>query len=107
MSSPISPTRPSTSVKPRVRLGLGRKTFRSALLTLFALPLVALAETPAPAAQKPAAPAAVQEDCPHPPPPADAKPAAGWTLTRGEALKGAPAVKLGELLAKPQAHEGK
>jgi hypothetical protein len=82
------------------------KTFRSALLTLFALPLVALAETPAPA-QKPAATPAVQEDCPHPPPPADAKPTSGWTLTRGEALKGAPAVKLSELLAKPQAHEGK
>ncbi|HYO59232.1 DUF4920 domain-containing protein [Archangium sp.] len=80
------------------------KTFRSALLTLFALPLVALAETPAPAAApKPA----VQEDCPHPPTPADAKPAAGWTLTRGEALKGAPAVTLARLLEKPQAHEGK
>ena len=76
------------------------KTFRSALLTLLALPLVALAEAPA---SKPA----VQEDCPHPPPPAEAKPTAGWTLTRGEALKGAPAVKLSELLAKPQAHEGK
>ncbi len=82
------------------------KTFRSALLTLFALPLVALAETPAPA-QKPAATPAVQQDCAHPPVPADAKPAAGWTLTRGEALKGAPAVTLAELLAKPQAHEGK
>ena len=76
------------------------KTYRSALLTLLALPLVALAEAPA---SKPA----VQEDCPHPPPPAEAKPTAGWTLTRGEALKGAPAVKLSELLAKPQAHEGK
>ncbi|MCY1075259.1 DUF4920 domain-containing protein [Archangium lansingense] len=76
------------------------KTFRSALLTLLALPLVALAEPPA---AKPA----VQEDCPHPPPPAEAKPTAGWTLTRGEALKGAPAVKLSELLAKPQTHEGK
>ncbi|HZI06414.1 MAG TPA: DUF4920 domain-containing protein [Archangium sp.] len=75
-------------------------TFRAALVTLFALPLVALAETPA---SKPA----VQEDCPHPPPPAEAKPTAGWTLTRGEALKGAPAVKLSELLAKPQTHEGK
>lgn len=87
-------------------------TFRAALVTLFALPLVALAETPA--KQKPAAPPAkaaakteVQENCPHPPPPADATPAAGWTLTRGEALKGAPAVTLAELLAKPQTHEGK
>jgi len=86
------------------------KTFRSALLTLFALPFVALAEAPAPAAaQKPAAAAkpAVQENCPHPETPADAKPASGWTLTRGEALKGAPAVKLAELLAKPQGHDGK
>ncbi len=89
------------------------KTFRSALVTLFALPLVALAE--APAKQKPATPPAkaaaktpeVQENCPHPPPPADAKPASGWTLTRGEPLKGAPAVTLAELLSKPQAHEGK
>ena len=83
------------------------KTFRSALVMLFALPLVALAETP----QKPSKAAAkteeVQENCPHPPPPAEAKPASGWTLTRGEALKGAPAVTLAELLAKPQAHEGK
>ena len=82
-------------------------TFRSALVTLFALPLVALAEAP----QKPSKAAAktgeVQENCPHPPPPADAKPASGWTLTRGEPLKGAPAVTLTELLAKPQAHEGK
>jgi hypothetical protein len=85
------------------------KTFRSALLTLFALPLVAFAKAPAPAAaQKPdAAKPAVQENCPHPEAPADAKPASGWTLTRGEALKGAPAVALAELLAKPQAHEGK
>ncbi|QRN95258.1 DUF4920 domain-containing protein [Archangium violaceum] len=84
------------------------KTFRSALLTLFALPLVALAEAPAPAAaQKPAAKPAVQENCPHPETPADAKPASGWTLTRGEALKGAPAVKLTDLLAKPQGHDGK
>lgn len=81
------------------------KTFRSALLTLFALPLVALAQAPA-AAQKPAA-KPVQEDCAHPPMPAEAKPASGWTLTRGEPLKGAPAVTLAELLAKPQAHEGK
>jgi hypothetical protein len=90
------------------------KTFRSLLLTLFALPLVALAQAPA-AAQKPAAqpPKAAakadkpQEDCPHPPVPADAKPNAGWTLTRGEPLKGAPAVTLAELLAKPQPHDGK
>jgi hypothetical protein len=77
------------------------KTFRSALLTLFALPLAALAETP------PAK--AVQTDCPHlaAAPAAEAKSTAGWTLTRGEALKGAPAVPLAELLAKPQAHEGK
>jgi hypothetical protein len=90
------------------------KTFRPALLTMFALPLVALAQAPA-AAGKPAAkppeaaakPGKTQEDCPHPPVPAEAKPASGWTLTRGEPLKGAPAVTLAELLAKPQAHEGK
>lgn len=83
------------------------KTFRATLVTLFALPLVALAGNPA-AGQKPAAKLAVQEDCPHPKEAAaDAKPNAGWTLTRGEALKGAPAVKLAELLAKPQPHDGK
>ena len=82
-------------------------TFRAALLTLFAAPLVALAGNPTPAPQKPDTKPAVQEDCPHPPVPAEAKPTAGWTLTRGEALKGAPAVTLAELLAKPQAHEGK
>ena len=73
------------------------KTFRSALVTLLALPLVALAEKPA-----------VQEDCPHPhDAAAEAKPAAaGWTLTRGEPLKGAPAVTLAELLGKPQSHDG-
>jgi hypothetical protein len=78
-------------------------TFRATLVTLFALPLVALAGNPA----KPAAKPAVQADCPHPKEAAaDAKPNAGWTLTRGEALKGAPAVQLAELLAKPQAHDG-
>ncbi|MFY0573707.1 hypothetical protein ACN28S_04465 [Cystobacter fuscus] len=83
------------------------KTFRATLVTLFALPLVALAGNPA-AGQKPAAKLAVQEDCPHPKEAsADAKPNAGWTLTRGEALKGAPAVKLADLLAKPQPHDGK
>ena len=89
-----------------------KTTFRSALVMLFALPLVALAETPA--KQKPTAPPSkaakteeVQENCPHPPPPADAKPATGWTLTRGEPLKGAPEVTLTGLLAKPQEHEGK
>ena len=83
------------------------KTFRSALVTLFALPFVALAETPQKPSKAAAKTAEVQENCPHPPPPADAKPASGWTLTRGEPLKGAPAVTLAELLAKPQAHEGK
>jgi hypothetical protein len=81
------------------------KPFRLALLTLSALPLLALAEPPA-KATTPAA-KAEEADCHHPPVPADAKPASGWTLTRGEPLKGAPAVTLSELLAKPQAHEGK
>lgn len=75
------------------------KTFRSALLTLLAVPLVSLAETPPPAK--------AEEGCHHPPVPAEAKPPSGWTLTRGEPLKDAPAVPLAELLAKPQAHAGK
>ncbi len=78
------------------------KTFRSALLTLLAVPLVSLAEAPPPAQAEKA-----QEGCHHPPVPADAKPASGWTLTRGEPLKDAPAVSLAELVAKPQAHAGK
>ncbi len=87
------------------------KTSRAALVTLFALPLVALAGTP-PAAQKaaakkPAEKAAVQAECPHPhEAAANEKPREDWTLTRGEPLKGAPAVALTELLAKPQAHDG-
>ena len=36
----------------------------------------------------------------------EAKPTAGWTLTRGEALKGVPAVKLSELLAAGQTRSG-
>jgi hypothetical protein len=83
------------------------KTFRAALLTLSAVPLVALAGASTPAAQQPAAKPAVQESCAHPPVPDEAKPASGWTLTRGEALKGAPAVTLAELLAKPRVHDGK
>ncbi len=91
------------------------KTFRATVVTLFALPLVTLAGPPAKpaAASKPAAaktePAkeAPQADCPHPEEAAaNTKPPAGWTLTRGEALKGAPAVKLAELLARPQPHDG-
>jgi hypothetical protein len=88
------------------------KTIRTALLTLVAVPLVALA------GDKPATPAAAQPakavekkseaDCHHPPQPETAAaPQGGWTLTRGEALKGAPAVKLADLLAKPQEHAGK
>lgn len=88
------------------------KTLRTALLTLTVVPLVALAgEKPAAKAGEPAkaAPAAKSEaDCHHPPVPAQADaPQGGWTLTRGEPLKGATKVKLAELLAKPQAHEGK
>jgi hypothetical protein len=83
------------------------KTLRSALLMLFAVPLVALAGDPTPA--KTSQPAKTSEaDCHHPAPPAQAAaPQGGWTLTRGEALKGAPAVKLADLLAKPQTHDGK
>jgi hypothetical protein len=86
----------------------GMKTLRTALLTLTVVPLVALAHEK-PAAAKAGEPAkAAEADCHHPPPPAQAAaPQGGWTLTRGEALKGAPSVKLADLLAKPQAHEGK
>jgi hypothetical protein len=91
------------------------KTLRSSLLMLVAVPLVALAGAPAstPAKAQPAAKPEKHEkhdaDCHHPPVPAQAVAAqsGGWTLTRGEALKGAPAVKLAELLAKPQEHSGK
>jgi len=85
---------------------------RTALLTLCVLPLIALAGNPPPA-QKPAAQSTeasatkAEEPCHHPPPPADAKPATGWTLTRGEPLKGAPEVTLTGLLARPQEQEGK
>jgi hypothetical protein len=91
------------------------KTLLSSLLMLVAVPLVALAGAPASTPTK-AQPAAKHEkhekhdaDCHHPPVPAQAAAAqaSGWTLTRGEALKGAPVVKLADLLAKPQEHSGK
>jgi hypothetical protein len=83
------------------------KTLRTALMTLVAVPLVALAGEPTakPAQAQPAK--AAEPDCHHPPQAQAAAPKGGWTLTRGEALKGAPAVKLAELLEKPQAHDGK
>ncbi|NNC06009.1 DUF4920 domain-containing protein [Corallococcus exiguus] len=88
---------------------------RTALVLLVAAPLVALAadKTPKPAAKAAEASKAeaAASDCHHP---AEAKaPEAakaadtGWTLTRGEPLKGEKTVKLAELLAKPQAHDGK
>lgn len=90
------------------------KTIRTALLTLVAVPLVALAggkpATPAAAQPEKAAEKKSEADCHHPAQPETAAaPAAqgGWTLTRGEALKGAPAVKLADLLAKPQEQDGK
>jgi hypothetical protein len=100
-------------------------SLRTSLMLLVAVPLVALAgdKTPAKAGK------ASEADCHHPPAPqatlasapapkADAKaepasaPAAapaqeGWKLTRGEPLKGAKAVKLADVLAKPQTHDGK
>ena len=84
-------------------------TLRTALLTLTVVPLVALAhEKPAAAKAGEQPTKAAEADCHHPAPPAQAAaPQGGWTLTRGEALKGAPAVKLADLLAKPEAHEGK
>ncbi|MBU8894320.1 DUF4920 domain-containing protein [Corallococcus sp. H22C18031201] len=82
------------------------RTLRTALLALAVVPLVALAEDKAPAKA-----ASAEPDCHHPAQaaaaPAPAPAAAGWTLTRGEALKGAPVVKLADLLSKPQAHDGK
>ncbi|NOK10879.1 DUF4920 domain-containing protein [Corallococcus exercitus] len=88
----------------------GMHMLRTALVMLVAAPLVALAADKAPAPAKAKAEAA-SSDCHHP---ADAKTpeaakasSTGWTLTRGEPLKGEPTVKLAELLAKPQAHDGK
>jgi hypothetical protein len=45
--------------------------------------------------------------CHHPPQKLAAARTVGWTLRRGEALMGAPAVKLADLLVKPQEHDGK
>ena len=94
----------------------GMKTLRSCLLMLVAVPMVAFAHDHASSPTK-AQPAAKHEkhekheaDCHHPPVPAQAaapQAGGGWTLTRGEALKGAPAVKLADLLTKPQEHSGK
>jgi hypothetical protein len=82
------------------------KTLRSAVLMLVAVPCVALAGDPAPAAKK--EPGKTSEaDCHHPPQAQAAAPKSDWTLTRGEPLKGAPAVKLADLLSKPQEHDGK
>ncbi|WP_426749472.1 DUF4920 domain-containing protein [Myxococcus sp. Y35] len=89
-------------------------TLRTSLMLLVAVPLVALAGDKSAAKTGKAA----EADCHHP---ADAKATAakageasasapandGWKLTRGEPLKGAKAVKLADVLAKPQAHEGK
>jgi hypothetical protein len=82
------------------------KTLRSALLMLVAVPCLALAGDPAPAATKPSEKTS-EADCHHAPQAETAAPKGDWKLTRGEALKGAPAVKLADLLAKPQAHDGK
>lgn len=96
-------------------------SLRTSLMLLVAVPLVALAgdKTPTKATK------AAEGDCHHPAAPQAAKaeapagqtvmasaPAAapaqdGWKLTRGEPLKGAKAVKLADVLAKPQAHDGK
>lgn len=81
------------------------KTLRSALLMMLAVPLVALAHDASGNSQSGKT---SEADCHHPPQQAQAAaPQGGWTLTRGEALKGAPAVKLADLLAKPQTHDGK
>jgi hypothetical protein len=81
---------------------------RTALVTLVAVPLVALAADKVPAKAKDAA---AGSDCHHPAEAKTPEPAkgtdSGWTLTRGEPLKGEKAVKLSELLAKPQAYDTK
>ncbi len=75
-------------------------------MALVAVPLVALAGEPTPPANK--QPAASEATCDHPAQPeAAAAPQGGWTLTRGEAIKGTQAVKVAELLAKPQEQDGK
>jgi hypothetical protein len=82
------------------------KTLRSALVALVAVPLVALAGEPASSANK--QPAASEATCDHPAQPeAAAAPQAGWTLTRGEAIKGTKAVQVAELLSHPQEQDGK
>src|SRR5688572_9627702 len=83
------------------------KTLRSALVMMVAVPLVALAHDSSSSGGSQAGKSS-EADCHHPPQQAQAAaPQGGWTLTRGEALKGAPAVKLADLLAKPQTHDGK
>ncbi len=83
------------------------KTLRSALLMMLAVPLVALAHDANSSGSSQSGKTS-EADCHHPPQQAQASaPQGGWTLTRGEALKGAPAVKLADLLAKPQTHDGK
>lgn len=73
---------------------------------LVAVPCVALAGDPAPTATK--QPEKTSEaDCHHAPTAETAAPKSDWKLTRGEPLKGATAVKLADLLAKPQEHNGK
>ncbi|WP_163996094.1 DUF4920 domain-containing protein [Pyxidicoccus caerfyrddinensis] len=83
-------------------------SLRTSLMLLVAVPLVALAGDKTPAK---AAPKAAEGDCHHPAK-AEAPAAApasqdGWKLTRGEPIKGTQAVKLADVLAKPQAHDGK
>lgn len=74
---------------------------------MIAVPLVALAHDATSSGNSQSGKTS-EADCHHPPQQAQAAaPQGGWTLTRGEALKGAPAVKLADLLAKPQTHDGK
>ena len=73
---------------------------------LVAVPCVAFAGDPAATTNTQSAKTS-EADCHHAPQAETAAPKSDWTLTRGEPLKGAPAVKLADLLAKPQAHDGK
>ncbi|QSQ19735.1 DUF4920 domain-containing protein [Pyxidicoccus parkwayensis] len=87
-------------------------SLRTSLMLLVAVPLVALAgdKTPAKASK------AAEDDCHHPAAAPEAAKAAtpaaapaqdGWKLTRGEPIKGTQVLKLADVLAKPQAHDGK
>jgi hypothetical protein len=83
-----------------------RKTLRPTFLALLTLPCLALAGDGAAKGGHEGHAHGEEAECHHPPQ-AKATATDGWTLTRGDKLQGAPAVTLAELLARPQAHQGK